>query len=375
MSNKNNLDVGISPLACSTFSNCLQVFRELPVDREYYGRMIGVLLLSILNEPFHWWEEIRYGRAIQHTPLPENPLFILGHWRSGTTFLHNLICQDPQFAYITTYQSVFPNQLHGSKWLFKNIMYAFLPEKRPADNMKLDPDFPQEEEIALGNMMPYSFYHFLYFPRNTFELYEKYIRFHGVSDQVQQRWASTYKKLIKSCLLYHRKKEFVSKSPPNTARIKPLLQLFPGAKFIYIYRNPITVFFSASRFFRNVFPPICFQKISPDAIDELILNLYPLLIQDYENNKNLIPPGQLVEIRYEDFEKQPIDMLSYIYTTISLKGFDTALPHFRCYVSEQHKHEKYNYQTSKATLDKIMHHWNFAMELYGYSIPAEMQVI
>jgi hypothetical protein len=368
-------DVSTSPIACGSFPNVLKVFKHQQVDAVYRRRKIEALLLSLITEPFRWWEEIRYGKAIAQAQLPAHPLFILGHWRSGTTFLHNLICQDEQFAFVTTYQSVFPNQLHGSKWLFKNIMNVFLPEKRPADNMELDPDFPQEEEIAIGNMIPYSFYNFLYFPRNTFDFYEKYVRFNNVSDDVIQKWIATYCKLIRSSLLYHGKKQFISKNPPNTARIKILLKYFPQAKFIYIYRNPVNVFLSASRFFKETIPSITFHYISQEELHEIIFELYIRLIQDYENSKHQIPKGNLIEIRYEDFEKDPVDWLNKIYHILGIKGFENALPRFESYLNSQSKFEKHRYKVSRDIVDTIMKRWGFSMQLYGYDVPEEMVLV
>jgi hypothetical protein len=372
MSKENHLDVGTSPIACSAFPNFLGVFKNQRVDAGYKGRMYGAMLLSMMTEPFRWWEEVRYGNAIAKIQLPESPVFILGHWRSGTTLLHNMICQDPQFSFITTYQSVFPNQLHGSKWMFKNIMNVFLPDKRPADNVELDPDFPQEEEIALGNMIPYSFYNFWYFPHNTFNFYEKYVRFNGVPPNVRQAWITGYKKLMRSSLLYHGKSGFVSKNPPHTGRIKILLEAFPNAKFIYIYRNPIIVFLSASRFFNNTMPPIMFQHITPQQVDNIILELYKRIITDYENTKHLIPKGNLVELKYEDFETNPVNGMKHVYETINLNNHETALPYFEKYAALQKKFHKHQYKISKEKVDLILKQWGFSMEQYNYSVPEEM---
>ena len=44
-------------------------------------------------------------------------------------------------------------------------MAALMPNKRPTDNMELSPDLPQEEEFALSNMMPYTYYNFWFFPK------------------------------------------------------------------------------------------------------------------------------------------------------------------------------------------------------------------
>ncbi|WP_427846519.1 sulfotransferase [Aromatoleum aromaticum] len=39
------------------------------------------------------------------------PIFVLGHWRSGTTHLHNLLSLDPQFAYPNFYQVTNPRAI------------------------------------------------------------------------------------------------------------------------------------------------------------------------------------------------------------------------------------------------------------------------
>lgn len=39
-------------------------------------------------------------------------------------------------------------------------MSWLMPDKRPTDNMELAVDLPQEEEFALANMMPYTYYNF-----------------------------------------------------------------------------------------------------------------------------------------------------------------------------------------------------------------------
>src|SRR5690606_12315086 len=105
-----------------------------------------------------------------------------------------------------------------------------------------------------------SLYHFWYFPNHIFDYYEKYIRFNGVSDEVKQRWIHDYKILVKKSLLNHGKQQFVSKNPPHTGRIKILLEAFPNAKFIYIYRNPIVIFESTRKLITSTIPALQFQQ-------------------------------------------------------------------------------------------------------------------
>ena len=67
---------------------------------------------------------------------------------------------------------------------------AFLQEEheladagqRPTDNMELAVDLPQEEEFALANMMPYTYYNFWFLPKHMQEYADKYLLFDDISD-------------------------------------------------------------------------------------------------------------------------------------------------------------------------------------------------
>ena len=95
------------------------------------------------------FQECKYRKKLANVPLPHDPIFILGHWRSGTTFVHNVFAQDSRFGYTTTYQTVFPHYMMSLQWVLKPLMKIFIPSHRPTDKMELHPDLPQEEEFAL----------------------------------------------------------------------------------------------------------------------------------------------------------------------------------------------------------------------------------
>ena len=39
-------------------------------------------------------QERKYQKQLAGKAIENDPLFILGHWRSGTTFVHNIFAQD-----------------------------------------------------------------------------------------------------------------------------------------------------------------------------------------------------------------------------------------------------------------------------------------
>jgi len=368
-------NVSVSTISGGSVSNILKIKKGRKIDPKYRGRMTASILFSLFAEPFRWWEHLRYDKQINNLQVNEDPVFVLGHWRSGTTFLHNLLCEDPQMAYVTTYQGIFPELLLGSSWLFKTFMTLMMPKKRPSDNVKLNADFPQEEEFALGNMNPYGYYNFWFFPKSTREFYEKYIEFNDVSEDVKKRWKNDYLRLAKKTCINSGNPRFISKNPPHTGRVKMWLDIFPNAKFIHIYRNPITVFISTLKLVESTIPNLKFQNISTQEIEDNILWVYDRMMRSFEEQKKLIPESNLIEIKFEEFEKSPFEQISKIYKMLNISGFEEAKPHFENYIASQKSYKKNKYQMPKSKVDHILKHWQFAMDQWGYDIPENIEII
>jgi hypothetical protein len=75
----------------------------------------------------------------------------------------------------------------------------------------------------------------------------------------------------------------------------------------------------------------------------------------YFLDKNLIPPENLVEIKYENFIGNEIETLSQIYQQFNLPGFAEAKPRFAHFIEEEtkrHKEYKERDNRSKKKLDQ-----------------------
>lgn len=361
----------IPPLPGYAFPLLWRLAIENQIDFPYWFRYGGTALLSGLGMPFRWWERKKTDRAVAEFKINQSPVFILGHWRSGTTHLHNLLCQDPKMGYLTTFQAAFPENLlaEPGRTLYYKAMKRFMPRTRKGDNVEMAPAYPQEEEFALGSRQPIGFYSFLLFPRRIREYYAKYIRFEGISEAMETRWREEYLRLIKKSLLNIRGERFVSKNPSNTGRIRQLLHLFPNAQFIFIYRNPFVVFQSVRKFFKSILPMLQFQHISSQQLEVDIVWLYKRLMKDYLQDRVLIPSGQLTEIRFEELEAQPIDQIRGIYQKLDLPGFQEALSNFETYIRSKQHYQKNQYQFSESEIQKIHTQWGFALEEWEYGLP------
>ena len=108
----------------------------------------------------------------------------------------------------------------------------------------------------------------------------------------------------------------MSKNPCNIFRIKTLTELFPDARFIFIYRNPYTVVESLCRFVNEVLPGSELQHLEGGIPREYFARLYKDSLNEYMVAKESIKPDNLMEIRYEEFKEQPVEILRDIYTAV-----------------------------------------------------------
>ena len=114
------------------------------VDFPYWPRVLAVTLQSVNNSLWKWREDRLYGPAVAGVAVPP-PLFILGHWRNGTTHLHNLLAVDPQFAFPNNYQVVCPHTFLCTEERNAASFDLLLPQHRPQDNVRLGMGLPQED--------------------------------------------------------------------------------------------------------------------------------------------------------------------------------------------------------------------------------------
>lgn len=368
--------VYLPPAVGYSFLHLMHIIFRYGVQFKYFPRALVIVLISIIGIPFRLFENLWYHHKIRHFPIPEKPVFIIGHWRSGTTYLHNIMTRDPRMGYVTTYQGVFPNNVFQGlgRWIFRSFMQLLIPVNRKGDNVKLGVDFPQEEEFALGAGHSTSFYYFWYFPNKIRKFYRDSIEFSGSPEQHKERFRKTYVKIIKKAMMRSGKSIFISKNPPNTGRVKLLLEAFPDARFIFIYRNPVNVILSTRNFFDKMMPALWFRDLSPGRRKEEIFELYNKILNKYESEKKDVPQTQLFEVRFEDFERDPLPILKEIYAKLNISGYEEVLPQFEQFFSKARKYRKNEYSISKANLNEILEHTREQMERYGYGVPEGIKI-
>jgi hypothetical protein len=344
------------------------------VHPKRYIKVVITFLLLIVSSAFQWIDHLYFRRKLKKFVFKESPLFIIGHWRSGTTFLHNMLTKDSAAGYTRTYQSVFPNNLK-SKWLFKTFMRIFMPDERPGDGMKISADLPQEDEYAMSNITHRSFYHYFYFPSTYRYLYKEFIRFESVSEKGKADWERKYHQMVIKALINTNGSRAILKNPVNTGRMLNLLDIFPGANFIFIVRNPVIVYLSTKKFYGQLFPTLNLEEFTIEDISDMILEVYVKLMQDYLSDRKLVHSDRLHEIRYETFVENPMDEIERVYGKFSFSNFQDLKPVLEEYIDALNGHKRDSYTIGQKELNRVMDHVGFAMKHWNYAMPDNLTII
>ncbi len=356
-------------LAGGSFSNWVTLLKENGgIDLRYLTKALYVSLIALVGAPFRAYENFKYKTLIQDTQIQKPPIFILGHWRSGTTYVLRMLAQNPDFAVVTFVHTMIPELFLTNK-IYKYILRQSLPQKRPMDNVSVCPEDAEEEEYALGNLGPYSFYHALTFPKKMRYIFDHYVLFESVDEAVIQKWKEIYLRFLKKMTFSSGGKQLLLKNPANTARIEVLLDLFPDAKFVHVYRNPYVVYSSTMNWLDKEMAPTALQEVDEASVRENALLNYEKLMHKYLEDKQLIPPENLIEVKFEDFEANPLQEVAWIYQRLGLHVDPQTQASMQTYLKSVAGYKKNHYRLESQIIQEIAERWGFMIKRWNYQPP------
>ncbi len=335
-----------------------------PIDPRRACRVLNTVGSSVFSSVLKRVEWLWFGRRIERVELAGPPLFVLGHWRSGTTLLHNLLACDSRFTYPNLYHVFCPHHFLLTESLVTRLTARLLPECRPMDNMPCGWSTPQEDETALCMMTLLSPYLMMAFFQQH-QVYDRYFELRDVTAEERERWKAAFLLFLKK-LTVRENKPVILKSPTHTFRIPLLLEMFPDARFLYIYRNPHRVFHSTMHLRRTVFDVNGFAPVDETDMEEEVFRIYEYMFRVYERDRALIPPRRLHEVRFEDLERDPVGVLREAYEAVDLPDFRTVEPRIRQEVAKLRGYKKNRYADDPDMMRRIYHRWRFAFERFGY---------
>lgn len=323
-----------------------------------------VTVVSVCNSTLACLQAVLLGRKIARTEIRESPVFIIGHWRTGTTFLHELLALDERHNYPTTYECYSPNHFLLTGKLVSRWLKFLLPPKRPMDDMALGWDRPQEDEFARCAMGIPSPYFTIAFP-NRPPQFEEYLDFDGLSPAAVERWKDGCVCFLKR-VTFRDPRRMVLKSPLHTCRIKVLLELFPGARFVHLVRDPYAIFPSTMRLWKALYGLHGLQVPTYQNLEEDVLRTFERTYEAFAQQRGLIHPSQFCEVRYEDLVRDPVGQLRAVYEQLGLGEFEQVRPKVERYLASVADYKPNRYTLSPQTQAKITQRWGWYAREYGY---------
>lgn len=284
----------------------------------------------------------RLGFVLDHIFYPRfkdveirSPVFIVGSWRTGSTFLHRTLGQDTDhIATLRMIDLFLPSIVqkkamaavarldarlggHGARAL-RAVDKAFLPSFSKIHDtgmLKVEEDeflfLLGFASAALFQLAPNveRFRRFMYFDRE-------------LSLAEQDRALRGYKRIVQRYLFHvGTDKLFVSKNPMFTPKMAGLLRAFPDARFVNLVRSPLNSVPSTASLLHFVWHhtgALDPEKQDMDTILELSRYFYDYPLEVFQQ----LPDDQGVELRYDDLVGDPTASIPETLEALGLSASD-----------------------------------------------------
>lgn len=259
-----------------------------------------------------------FGTEPLGTDPVEDPIVILGHWRTGTTLLHQLLHQDPRFAAPTLLQTVYPEAFGQARLRAAPRMSVKLPKTRPMDEVRLALDEPQEDEGALWRLCGLSPLERLVFPRD-----EGYFLL-GDEDflprtELRPRWEQALTGFVRR-VSSHTGRRVVLKNPFHSVRVPVLERLFPDARYLRIHRDPREVIPSTVHMWDIVGQQNRLLTAGRTPTLDEVITVFAAMQTRMERDLAAVPAARQALLRFTDLEARPTESVGQALDALGL-GF------------------------------------------------------
>jgi hypothetical protein len=331
---------------------------------KYFVRLLFIIQNAFWSSLFSKRENGIVNNKLKTVQLPDNPVFIVGHWRTGTTYLQKLMSFDENFVTPTLFQTFIPEGFVNSYKFYRPIMKRMLGENRPFDNMKAGMDEPQEDEFALFRLSGYSPLLELIFPKNNKYFLSEMVDFIPEKESLKN-WENSIEFFYKK-LSFVYKKRLLIKNPFHSLRIDFLKNKFPNAKFIHIYRNPIDVVASTVKMWSIVGSnnemngkweiPSCAE----------VSGFYDFMLTKVNKDLSGMAEGSYCEIAFEEIEANPVLAIKKIYSELGLNCSEELMHKINGFVENNRDYQKNIYSISKEEVEIVNSKMEQHKIRYGY---------
>ncbi|MFO7904609.1 MAG: sulfotransferase [Pirellulaceae bacterium] len=326
---------------------------------------LGVSTASLVNSALAAAQWMFWKRRVEAIELRDDPIFVVGHWRSGTTLLHELLSADPRHAYPDTYACLAPSHFLISRYLVPWWLGVLMPKRRPMDNVRIGWTQPQEDEWALCLLGLPSVYRTVAFPHRLPHCSQS-LALRGLPLEETARWNQTFVTFLKTLMVGQDGARLVLKSPTHTARISHLFRLFPKARFVHVVRDPLSIFPSTMRLWTRLASDHGLQLPDRRQLEQYVLDTLVHMYEAFEAQRRRIPPEQICDVHYEQLVADPTGQVRDVYRQLDLGDFDVARPCIERKVKASSGYRANRYEVTDGLRQRIQDRWQDYARRYGY---------
>lgn len=333
-----------------------------------YPLLATITVFAIVTQIKKWLANALFDRRVHCTEISPDPIFVLGHWRSGTTWLHQTLIADPDLAAPDAMACFHPDGFLLGRKAFAPLWKLAVSRKRPMDNVRLTPTTAEEDEIGIllsGGSSPYVDMLFPGEPKNLLPP----TRPEDMSADQAETWRTVWLHFLRKVQFVNPGKRLVLKSPLHSLRVSEILRHFPNARFIHIVRDPYLIYASTLKSGRAMDVAHSLQSHRPSLEQKRIrvLNQFVKFHEIFHATKNAIPEGHLMTLRYEDLRADLQGEMRQIYETLEIGDFDAVAHLFGREAQIATGYKTNEYKLDDETISHINTLWDDYFERYGYT--------
>ncbi|MEY2977150.1 MAG: hypothetical protein RLZZ435_1289 [Cyanobacteriota bacterium] len=306
-------------------------------------------LLRLLTNHLKLQAEYDRHPEIQQVPL-QRPLFVVGLFRSGTTFLHNLLSQDPRCRWLSVAEALYPTPApHPEQWQTDPRIAAAI--EHISFQSSLAPKFSAAHHInairpaECSRLFEHDLIGHLFDFRAHVPSYS-----HWVLQQELTEAYRSYRQQLQYLSWHWPHSHWVLKAPAHLFALDTLLTVFPDAAIVYLHRDPL-----------QVLPSCCSLAATgrsrfSDRVDSLKLGAHWLALLQEAVNRGMKtrdttqPMYTLYDVSYNALLKNPQETIANIYQHFHYDFTPEMAQQLQTWITDnpQHKHGVHRY-----TLDQF----------------------
>ena len=317
-------------------------------------------------------EQEKQKRGVPYPESCEQPVFIAGLPRTGTTLLHNLLIQDPDSHYLRLCDGMYPSppphpekRQHDERvekaGQYTTTMYSLRPELKKVHYIEAT---SPEECLWL---FEHQFLDPVFAVRMHIPSYNEWLfqRNHDAS-------YADYHEMLNSLALHFPSRRWVLKAPRHIFFINSLLKEFPKACIIWTHRDPAKVIpsmASMSYLYRQWFS----KKTDPIGTGQYQLLSFSKGIQWAMSLRKQADASRFYDLQYQDLMNDPGREVEKIYEYFNIPFSDNMKKSILVWIQNnpQNKHGRHSYSPEEFGLTSAQIRQEYASYSERFHIPQE----